>query len=68
MARAMKEDEDPLVRVKQYVESHNIKVTSVSLFSCLSICYILICLFFSIKDRIVRYLVSFFFFFFFFFF
>lgn len=25
MARASKEDEDPLVRVKQYVESHNIK-------------------------------------------
>ena len=26
MARTSKEDEDPLVRVKQYVESHNIKV------------------------------------------
>ena len=27
MARVSKEDEDPLVRVKQYVESHNIKVS-----------------------------------------
>ena len=37
MARAMKEDEDPLVRVKQYVESHNIKV-KVCLFVCLLVC------------------------------
>ena len=47
MARAMKEDEDPLVRVKQYVESHNIKV-KVCLFACSFVYLLLSYLFFII--------------------